>query len=47
MAKKEKFIEMVETLLKDMDTDEYCKYQEAIDYSDELLKAFPISSSFL
>lgn len=32
MSKKEKFIEMVEKLIKDMDTDEYCKYQEAIEY---------------
>lgn len=38
MSKKEKFIEMVEKLIKDMDTDEYCKYQEALEYF-EMFKA--------
>ena len=38
MSKKEKFIEMVEILIKDMDTDEYGKYQEAIEYF-EMFKA--------
>lgn len=38
MSKKEIFIEMVEKAIKDMDTDEYCKYKEAIEYF-EMFKA--------
>lgn len=38
MSKKEKFIEMVEKLIQDMDTDEYSSYHEAIEYF-EMFKA--------
>lgn len=35
MSNKEKFIEMVEKFIKDMDVDESCKYHDAITYFEE------------
>lgn len=35
MSNKEKFIEMVENFIKDMDVDENCKYRDAIAYFED------------